>query len=86
MYVSAYRVAIPLSDQGLSDDLYAGCSPAFNASAVPGSPWAGKVSGQIGPGMLVLLGVAQGDTEADARQLAEKIGGLRIFRGPQGKR
>lgn len=40
---------------------------------------AGEVCGQIGSGMLVLLGVAQGDSEADARQLAEKIAGLRIF-------
>ena len=40
---------------------------------------AGEVCGQIGSGMLVLLGVAEGDSEADARQLAEKIAGLRIF-------
>ena len=46
---------------------------------------AGEVTGQIGPGMLVLLGVAQDDTEADARQLAEKIAGLRIFEDPQEK-
>ena len=35
--------------------------------------------------MLVLLGVADGDAEADARQLAEKIAGLRIFEDEQGK-
>jgi D-aminoacyl-tRNA deacylase len=40
---------------------------------------AGEVCGRIGSGMLVLLGVAAGDTEADARQLARKIAGLRIF-------
>ena len=40
---------------------------------------AGEVSGRIGAGTLVLLGVAEGDTPADARQLAEKIAGLRIF-------
>jgi D-aminoacyl-tRNA deacylase len=40
---------------------------------------AGEVCGQIGQGMLVLLGVAAGDTEADARWLAQKIAGLRIF-------
>jgi D-aminoacyl-tRNA deacylase len=39
----------------------------------------GEVCGRIGPGMLVLLGVAQNDTEADARRLAKKISGLRIF-------
>src|SRR5262245_10583210 len=39
----------------------------------------GAVSGEIGQGLLVLLGVAQGDTEDDARWLAEKICALRIF-------
>jgi D-tyrosyl-tRNA(Tyr) deacylase len=39
----------------------------------------GEISGEIAQGMLVLLGVAHGDTEADARILAEKIAGLRIF-------
>lgn len=33
----------------------------------------------IGPGVLILLGVAQGDDESDARWLAEKCAGLRIF-------
>jgi D-tyrosyl-tRNA(Tyr) deacylase len=45
----------------------------------------GDVSGEIGRGMLVLLGVAQGDTENEARQLAEKIVGLRIFEDDQQK-
>jgi D-aminoacyl-tRNA deacylase len=36
-------------------------------------------SGEIGHGLLVLLGVGHGDTEADATYLAEKIAGLRIF-------
>jgi D-tyrosyl-tRNA(Tyr) deacylase len=40
---------------------------------------AGEVCGEIGMGMMVLLGVANGDTEADARFFAEKIAGLRIF-------
>lgn len=40
---------------------------------------AGEVCGRIGPGILVLLGVAADDTAADARQLARKIAGLRIF-------
>jgi len=39
----------------------------------------GETSGQIGAGLLVLLGVAQDDGEAEACQLAEKITGLRIF-------
>lgn len=46
---------------------------------------AGEECGRIGPGMLVLLGVAQGDTEADARWLANKIAGLRIFEDAEGK-
>ena len=46
---------------------------------------AGDVSGRIGDGMLVLLGVAERDTPADARRLAEKIAGLRIFEDDQEK-
>ena len=45
----------------------------------------GEVSGAIDRGMLVLLGVAQGDTEADAQWLAEKIVALRIFEDDAGK-
>jgi D-tyrosyl-tRNA(Tyr) deacylase len=39
----------------------------------------GAIAGEIGPGLLILLGVAGGDTEADARYLADKALGLRIF-------
>ena len=39
----------------------------------------GTVVGEIGHGLLVLLGVGKGDTEAAADYLAEKIVGLRIF-------
>ncbi len=45
----------------------------------------GTVHGKIGPGMLVLLGVADGDTAKQAEQLARKIAGLRIFEDPDGK-
>lgn len=38
-----------------------------------------RVAGTIEQGLLVLLGVTQGDTEADADYLADKIAGLRIF-------
>ncbi|MBR6792134.1 MAG: D-tyrosyl-tRNA(Tyr) deacylase [Ruminococcus sp.] len=39
----------------------------------------GNVCGKIGKGYLVLLGVGEGDTEADCRRLADKIINLRIF-------
>ena len=39
----------------------------------------GVVHGAIGRGFLVLLGVTEGDTEADARYLADKCVGLRVF-------
>jgi D-tyrosyl-tRNA(Tyr) deacylase len=41
--------------------------------------------GEIGAGLLVLLGVAEGDTETDAERLAGKIARLRIFEGDSGK-
>jgi D-tyrosyl-tRNA(Tyr) deacylase len=40
--------------------------------------------GAIGPGLLVLLGVAGGDTEAEAQWLAHKIANLRIFSDAEG--
>jgi D-tyrosyl-tRNA(Tyr) deacylase len=45
----------------------------------------GETAGEIGLGLLVLLGVGQADTEADATYLAEKISGLRVFEDAQGK-
>jgi D-aminoacyl-tRNA deacylase len=42
-------------------------------------------AGEIGLGLLVLLGVGHADTEADATYLAEKIAGLRIFEDESGK-
>jgi D-tyrosyl-tRNA(Tyr) deacylase len=44
-----------------------------------------EITGQIGLGLLVLLGVERDDTQADAIYLAEKIAGLRIFEDDQGK-
>jgi D-tyrosyl-tRNA(Tyr) deacylase len=43
------------------------------------------LTGKIERGLLVLLGVAREDTEADADYLAEKIAGLRIFEDDAGK-
>ncbi|WP_119340136.1 D-aminoacyl-tRNA deacylase [Meiothermus hypogaeus] len=45
----------------------------------------GKVVGQIGQGLLVLLGVGRGDTLDDAAYLARKIAGLRVFADADGK-
>lgn len=45
----------------------------------------GTVVGQIGSGLLVLLGVAKGDGEADCRYLVEKLRTFRIFSDEQGK-
>jgi D-tyrosyl-tRNA(Tyr) deacylase len=42
-------------------------------------------TGEIGMGLLVLLGVGHDDTETDATYLAEKIAGLRIFEDHDGK-
>jgi D-aminoacyl-tRNA deacylase len=39
----------------------------------------GQIVGEIGRGLLVLLGVTHADREADADYLAEKIAGLRVF-------
>jgi len=39
----------------------------------------GEVCGEIGPGLLVLLGVEQGDDEQKAKRLCEKVIGYRIF-------
>src|SRR4051794_580963 len=44
-----------------------------------------KTVGEIGLGLLVLLGVGSGDTEADADYLAGKTIGLRIFEDEMGK-
>ena len=45
----------------------------------------GEVTGQIGRGFLILLGVGREDTEKEARLLVRKIAGLRVFDDSQGK-
>jgi len=45
----------------------------------------GEVAGSIGRGLLVLLGVGQGDSEKQAHWLADKIAGLRILEDDAGK-
>ena len=45
----------------------------------------GKMVGEIGNGLVVLLGIARDDTKLDAAYLAEKITALRIFDDAEGK-
>ena len=45
----------------------------------------GEIVGQIGRGLLVLLGVTHADNKADADYLADRIAGLRIFEDGNGK-
>ena len=45
----------------------------------------GRTTGSIGPGLVVLLGVEEGDSESDADYMADKITGLRIFEDEAGK-
>jgi D-aminoacyl-tRNA deacylase len=44
-----------------------------------------EVTGEIGPGLMVLLGVGQTDSEQAADYLAEKIIGLRVFEDAEGR-
>ncbi|HYY99374.1 MAG TPA: D-aminoacyl-tRNA deacylase, partial [Pyrinomonadaceae bacterium] len=45
----------------------------------------GRTVGEIGPGLVVLLGVARDDAEEDARYLAEKTVTLRVFDDGEGR-
>ena len=45
----------------------------------------GTLHGEIGKGFVVLLGVKEGDTESEARYLAEKTAALRVFEDDQNK-
>lgn len=45
----------------------------------------GKITGQIGPGLLILICAMAGDTDKQAQILAAKIAKLRIFRDEAGK-
>ena len=45
----------------------------------------GRITGEIAAGLVILLGVGQGDTPEDAAYLAEKTAHLRIFDDDQGK-
>jgi len=45
----------------------------------------GEIVGAIGPGLMILVGVTHGDGEEQARWLANKVAGLRIFEDDEGK-
>ena len=45
----------------------------------------GQIVGQIGKGLMVLVGVSQGDGEKDIQYMADKLPNLRIFEDEQGK-
>ena len=44
-----------------------------------------KITGKIGQGLMVLIGVEDGDSEKDADYIVDKVCGLRIFEDEQGK-
>ena len=44
-----------------------------------------RVTGEIGAGLLVLLGIGKGDTPEDVRYIAGKIRDARLFEGEEGK-
>lgn len=46
---------------------------------------AGRVTGRIGPGAVILLGVGRADTETEAARLADKVAKLRVFDDAEGK-
>lgn len=46
---------------------------------------AGEVKGRIAQGFMVLIGVQDGDTQADLRYIAEKVPNLRVFEDENGK-
>ena len=45
----------------------------------------GEIVGAIGPGLMILLGIKEGDTEEEAHWLAPKVANLRIFPDDEGK-
>ncbi len=45
----------------------------------------GRITGRIGRGFVVLLGVARGDTAKDAEFITDRVIGLRVFADPAGK-
>ena len=61
------------------------CAPWSSASAAPRSTVDGARVASIGPGLLVLLGVAVDDGEREADWLADKVRALRVFPDAEGR-
>ena len=51
----------------------------------PSAPLGGRVVGEIGPGLLVLLGVGRDDGPDDATYVAGKVRDMRVFEGEAGR-
>lgn len=45
----------------------------------------GEITGEIGRGFVVLVGITEGDTKKEAKWLARKVAGLRVFEDQEGK-
>ena len=61
------------------------CASSFNVLHTPPSPSMDQVVGQCGTGFCILVGVKNGDTQAEAKWLANKVANLRVFEDDAGK-
>ena len=61
------------------------CEPLSSASPARKLPLMNEVVGEIGKGLVVLLGIARDDTKVEAAYLVDKIAALRIFDDEDGK-
>jgi len=79
------RVSALVRGQGFRRDTLSGMRAVIQRVTYAKVEVGGEVSGEIGPGVLVLLGVTKTDTPADAEFLASKAVHLRIFNDEAGK-
>jgi|SRR5271166_5408245 len=80
--VAIYDVAVSISEDGMRENAMRAVVQRVSRARVTVH---GEIAGEIGLGLLVLLGVGKDDAEADAIYLAGKIGGLRVFEDAEGK-
>ena len=74
------------SDPALAATIAAdACGPSSSASPRPACCVGDRVTGEIGRGLLVLVGVGRDDTAADVAYIAGKIRDMRVFEGEAGK-